>query len=64
MRFRCISIEPSLDEGSLEVTEVAQGWEVFRTSFDRGMWFLLLKQETETASKTAKHPDEADEEER
>lgn len=33
--------------GDGEDFEVPQGWEVFRTAFDRGLWYVVLKKETE-----------------
>lgn len=57
MLLKILIVKPS-EDGE---TEIPQGWEILGRSFDRGDWSILLKQETTTASKGAKLPEENDE---
>ena len=43
--------------GDGEEFETPQGWEVFRTAFDRGLWYVVLRKET-VETKTPKQSDD------
>lgn len=35
--------------GDEEAFEVPEGWEIFRTAFDRGLWYVVLRKQSPTA---------------
>lgn len=57
MRLASIVVDVSSVE-ELEVIEVPPGWEPFRTTLDRGMWYVLLKREEEKTKKAKAPPEE------
>lgn len=56
MKLQSITVVP----GDEEVTEIPQGFEICRATFDRGIWFILLAKKGTPAKGVATLPEEGE----